>query len=60
MTQTNMEVLVSFLVFPVIVCAWLTTRKMCGRLASVGLAQACPNYLLGHSGWYTELTNIRT
>ena len=45
MTQTNMEVLVSFPFFSVVVCAWLTTRKLHGRLASVGLAQARLNYI---------------
>jgi len=30
--------------FSVVVCAWSTTRKLRRRLASVGLAQARPNY----------------
>ena len=32
--------MVSYLVF----CTWSTTRNLCGLLASVGLAQVCPNY----------------
>ena len=35
--------MVSFPVFSVVVCAWLTTLNLRGRLASVGLAQARPN-----------------
>ena len=43
-TQTNIEVLVSFLDFTVVVCAWSTTRKFRGQLASVhGAHLGCPN-----------------
>ena len=37
------KMMVSFPVFSVVVCAWSKTRQLCGRLASVGLAQAHPN-----------------
>ena len=43
-TRTNMEVLVSFPVFSVVVCAWSTSQKLRGRPASVGLAQARSNH----------------
>ena len=36
--------MVSFPVLSVVVCAWSTTPKLRGRPASVGLAQAHPNY----------------
>ena len=43
MSWTNMEMPVSFLVTSVVVCVWSMTRKLCGRPASVGFIQACPN-----------------
>ena len=49
--KTNMEVLVSFQFYSVVVvCAWSTTQKMCWRLTSVGLAQAHPNKASGLGG----------
>ena len=39
---------VSFLISFVIVCAWLMTQNLHGRLTSVGLAQARPNNTPSH------------
>jgi len=49
---TAWKPMVSFPVLSVVVCAWSTTPKLCGRPASVGLAQAHPNKLYDASQFF--------